>query len=193
MILIQQAAKTVKSSRNAARKLSQQEKNQPRSLIQLETKNWVISPWRFCLASNSIIWKNDRNEIKYWKWYCLTILGNHSHGQPDRSGIADDPNRNAKTKKLQLINHGSRNQSNLDTNTTIKAYNNHNESNRRGQKSNWQSLCEKSVAIAKILNSFSMKLSNILVTTLDKIFRHTKKMSNQSHKLATPTKSYERQ
>ena len=94
---------------------------------------------------------------------------------------------------MQLINHGSRNQSNLDTNTTIKAYNNDNKSDRPEQKSNWQSLCEKSVAIAKILNSFSMKLSNILVTTLDKIFRHTKKMSNQSHKLATPTKSYEGQ
>ena len=94
---------------------------------------------------------------------------------------------------MQLIDDGSRNQSNLDTNTTIKAYNNDNKSDRPEQKSNWQSLCEKSVAIAKILNSFSMKLSNILVTTLDKIFRHTKKMSNQSYKLAPPTKSYERQ
>ena len=123
----------------------------------------------------------------------LTFLGNYSHEVPDRSGISDDPKTNDNDKKLQQINHWSRNQSNLDTNTTMKAYNNYNKSNRRGQKSNWQSLCEKSVAIAKILNSFSMKLSNILVTTLDKIFRHTKKMSNQSHKLATPTKSYEGQ
>ena len=130
------------------------------------------------------------NEIKYWKWYRLTFLGNYSHGHPGRSGISGDPNTNAKTKTLQLIDDGSRNQSNLDTNTTIKAYNNDNKSDRPEQKSNWQSLCEKSVAIAKILNSFSMKLSNILVTTLDKIFRHTKKMSNQSYKLATPTKSF---
>ena len=136
---------------------------------------------------------NHGDAINYWKWHWLTILGNYVHGQSDRSGISDDPKTNAKTKKLQLINHGSRNQSNLDTNTTMKAYNNYNKSNRRGQKSNWQSLCEKSVAIAKILNSFSMKLSNILVTTLDKIFRHTKKMSNQSYKLPTTTKSYKGQ
>ena len=123
----------------------------------------------------------------------LIILGNYSHEITDKSGISDDPRTNAKTKKLQLINHGSRNQSSLDTNTTIEAYNNFNKSNRQKPKSNWQSLCEKSVAIAKILNSFSMKLSNILVTTLDKIFRNTKKISNQSDKLATPAKSYKRQ
>ena len=123
----------------------------------------------------------------------LIILGNYSHEITDKSGISDDPRTNAKTKKLQLINPGSRNQSSLDTNTTIQAYNNFNKFNRQKPKSNWQSLCEKSVAIAKILNSFSMKLSNILVTTLDKIFRHTKKMSNQSYKLATPTKSYKGQ
>ena len=123
----------------------------------------------------------------------LIILGNYSHEITDKSGISDDPRTNAKTKKLPLINHGSRNQSSLDTNTTFEAYNNFNKSNRQKPKSNWQSLCEKSVAIAKILNSFSMKLSNILVTTLDKIFRHTKKMSNQSFKLATPAKSYKGQ
>ena len=123
---------------------------------------------------------NYWNEIKYWKWYRLTFLGNYSHWHPGRSGISGDPNTNAKTKTLQLIDDGSRNQSNLDTNTTIKAYNNDNKSDRPEQKSNWQSLCEKSVAIAKILNSFSMKLSNIFLILSTTYFQKLPVSTTQS-------------
>ena len=43
--------------------------------------------------------------------------------------------------------------------------------NEKQSKSSWKSLCEKSLEIARILNSFSVKMAKMLLSTLDKIHR----------------------
>ena len=45
----------------------------------------------------------------------------------------------------------------------------YNESTGFEQKSAWKSLCAKSLEIARIMNSFSMKMAKMLLSMMDKI------------------------
>ena len=52
------------------------------------------------------------------------------------------------------------------SNTKMGQYN---ESTGNEPKSTWKSLCSKSLEIARIMNSFSIKMAKMLLSTLDQI------------------------
>ena len=116
--------------------------------------------------------KNCRALLSFKFIYTICSIGN------DAIPSENNPNETFKKEVIQPVHKLINEQPdpNAVSNENTEQYT---QSTEKQSKSSWKSLCEKSLEMARILNSFSVKMAKMLLSTLDKIHRFVPRAFNE--------------